>query len=135
MIIVTVNPFPFLIHLYFYPPVLGSNFDTITAISKDDINPIVLVIPGLTSDSESPVSFICIYFHSFIGSANAFWCNSGISSNRIFCLQISFYSARLEGSCWLCLVYTGLYAFDVVFGFIDLFLFVVHIYYIILYDQ
>lgn len=64
MIIVAVNPFPFLIHLYFYPPVLGSNFDTITAISKDDINPIVLAIPGLTSDSESPVSFICIYFHS-----------------------------------------------------------------------
>ncbi|PRQ24424.1 putative alcohol O-acetyltransferase [Rosa chinensis] len=33
--------------------VLGNNFDITTAIPKDDINPIVLAIPGLTSDSES----------------------------------------------------------------------------------
>ncbi|KAM5562051.1 embryogenesis-associated protein EMB8 [Rosa sericea] len=34
--------------------VLGSNYDTTSAIPKDDIKPIVLAIPGLTSDSESP---------------------------------------------------------------------------------
>ncbi|ONK65068.1 uncharacterized protein A4U43_C07F33270 [Asparagus officinalis] len=49
--------------------VAGASYDTGRVISKDDSTPLVIVIPGLTSDSASPVkgeaniSYICSWYY------------------------------------------------------------------------
>lgn len=93
---------------FLFAPVLGSNIDRTSAIPEDNVTPIVLAIPGLTSDSESPVSFLFIYFFSWIWKC--FLGNSGVSSNIL-----------LDFKAYSCLVYTVPYAFDLVFWFINLF--------------
>ena len=52
-------------HLFF--TVMGVAINMNDTIRKDDKTPIVVVIPGLTSDSASAVSFLfCLsFFHSF----------------------------------------------------------------------
>lgn len=43
-------------NVYMVIAVAGGTVNMNTKISKDDKTPIVMVIPGLTSDSTSPVS-------------------------------------------------------------------------------
>lgn len=56
-------------NIYMVITVAGSNVNMNTRISKNDKTPIVMVIPGLTSDSTSPVSFE--YFFIYLLQPNA----------------------------------------------------------------
>lgn len=58
-----------------YTAVSGGVFSTNNTIPKGDTTPIVLVIPGLTSDSDAAVSFIfnfCVFFFTHLCSVFAF---------------------------------------------------------------
>lgn len=66
---------------YFQYAVIGGPSFTDIPISKDDRTPIAVVVPGLTSDSFSPVSFLfqvvysggkVVYFHKSINVISFF---------------------------------------------------------------
>ncbi|KAM1793980.1 hypothetical protein ACFX14_034200 [Malus domestica] len=76
MVIVVVNAFSILIHVYACIAVLGGAFSPNNAIPKDDTTPIVLVIPGLTSDSES-----AYIKHLAFNTAKKGW-NAVVSNHR-----------------------------------------------------
>ncbi|KAM2617183.1 hypothetical protein TB1_033615 [Malus domestica] len=76
MVIVVVNAFSILIHVYACIAVLGGAFSSNNAIPKDDTTPIVLVIPGLTSDSES-----AYIKHLAFNTAKKGW-NAVVSNHR-----------------------------------------------------
>ena len=62
-----VNPFSFLNHELNYFTVLGDALHMNSFIPKNDTTPIMVVVPGLTSDSALAISSLSIYlFFSLI---------------------------------------------------------------------
>jgi hypothetical protein len=61
-----VNLFSFLNHELNYFTVSGGALHTNSFISKNDTTPIMVVVPGLTSDSASAVSSLFIYFFTLV---------------------------------------------------------------------
>ena len=62
--VILVGPFVFKVNVWTFT-VSEDGFHMNNAISRDDATPIMVVIPGLTSDSSASVSSVFV-FHSFL---------------------------------------------------------------------